>query len=413
LLLAQLYMAYRRPDLAKNLLLTDIANFKTNPEYLASAFSLLTELQEDATLLQIAEPLLSGGKTAQTSTTAAFVASAHFHRGNYAEAEKIISDYLPPTSIDAVTLLARIDWERGYPQLALLKLGEYLSVHPEQDNVRALQASYYRSLNRTDEWQTAVIERMVADPFAYAPRIEYLYLQHQRGNTQRVDAEIDNYLQQFRATPPALLALADYAANTGQPTLARRIQQSFSARSEASGAASLMVAEAHIAAKEYQAALDLIANYSHDFPEWAVQYAPVFNGLQAVAYCGLRKPEEAKLHLDTLFSQNNLRAENLVAIANRLSALGAQDLALVTLNRAVQADALNESALNNLIRLELDTANLAGLPGHVERLLATRKPSHELLSRAYTTLGSDRNLFQASQAPLLASLQTALAGGRP
>src|SRR5262249_36845038 len=163
-----------------------------------------------------------------------------------------------------------------------------------------------------------------------------------------------------------------------------------------------MVAEAHIVAGEYQPALDLIAGYARDYPEWTRQFAPVFSGLQAVALCGLGKRDEARLHLDHLLPQKNLRADNLVAVSNRLAALGAGDLALSALGRAVEADPLNQAALTSLIRAELDAGALAGLPAHLGRFVHTRQPSRELLSRAYATLGSDRYLLLPAQKELLA-----------
>lgn len=119
--------------------------------------------------------------------------------------------------------------------------------------------------------------------------------------------------------------------------------------------------------------------------------------------------DEARLCLDHLLAQKNLRADNLVAVAGRLAAHGAHDLARAALSRAVEADPLNQAALTHLLRLELDTGNLAAVPAHLELYLRTRKPAREILSRTYAALGSDRNLFLPQQPGLLASLRQTLA----
>ena len=120
-----------------------------------------------------------------------------------------------------------------------------------------------------------------------------------------------------------------------------------------------------------------------------------------------------RLHLDRLLARKNLRAENLVAVSQRLAALGARDLARAVLGRAVEADPRNEAALSRLLRLELDTGDPAALLENLDRFLRTRQPSREILSRAYAALGSDRCLFLPAQAGQLAALQTALSARRP
>ncbi len=294
-----------------------------------------------------------------------------------------------------------------------MRLKQLLAAQPGQDSARALLADYYRTLGRTSEFESTIVERLVSDPLAPTPHLEYLYLYQQRGDGPRLAREIETYLAQFQNDPTALLLLADFAANTGRPALARRVQQIFTSRHENNGAPALMVAESCIVAGEYQNALGLILDYQRDFPEWTGQFAPIFNGLQAVAFYGLGKKDEARLYLDNLLGQKNLRAENLVAVANRLAALGARDLAVSALSRAVQADPLNQAALTNLVRLELDTGGAAELPAHLAPFLRTRKPSHEILSRAYTLLGSDRFLLFPGQTEQLAALRTALAARRP
>jgi len=216
------------------------------------------------------------------------------------------------------------------------------------------------------------------------------------------------FLQQFGADPAALLLLGDFAANTGQPALARRVQLALAGRPENAGAAALLVAEAHLVAGDYQTTLELIAGYTKEYLEWAGQFAPVFNGLQTVALSGLGRADEARLSLDHLLAQKNLRAENLVAVAGRLADRGARELALSALARAVETDPLNQAALASLIRLELETGNLAQLPAHLERFLHTRQPAREILTQASAVLGSDRHLLLPAQKPLLASLQAAL-----
>jgi len=410
--LAGLYLAFRRPDLARETLLEGLKYLPADPAYWETTLSFLLSIQEDDRLLEAAKIILEKPTAANAAcrpVAATYAATAAFYRGNFDLTEDLLTQHHLRESLDGATLLARIEWERGYPELALLQLRDYLSLHPSHDSARALLASYYRALNRTNEWESTIVERLVSDPLAAAPHIEYLYLHQQRGDKTRLERETESYLSSFQNDTSALLLLADFAANTGRPALARRVQQILSGRNENSGAAALMVAEASLAAGDYQGALNLIGGYSRQYPEWTSQFAPVFSGLQAVALYGLGKKDEARLYLDNLLGQKNLRADNLVAVANRLSALGARDLAVSALSRAVETDPLNQPALANLVRIETEQGAMATLPAHLQHYLHSRKPSREILAHAYETIGSDRYLFLPGQNDLLAALRLALA----
>jgi tetratricopeptide (TPR) repeat protein len=413
-LLARVYLAHRRPDLAKDVLLDGLAYLPEDPAYLQTTLAFLLEFQEDAQLLEITRRLLAGPVSPTTRPlVATFAATAAYHRGNYDQAEDLIDRHRLHRSPEGAVLQARIAWERGFPELTLLRLKEHLVRHPGHDGARALLADYYLSLERITEWESALVERVAGDPLAPAPRVAYLQLHQRRGDQARLERETAGFLQQFASDPPALLRLANFAATHGQPALAHRVQQVLAGRPEYAGAAALLVAESHLVAGDYQTALDLIAGYTKEYPVWAGQFAPVFTGLQVVALSGLGRADEARLSLDHLLVQKNLRAENLVAVAGRLSDLGARELALSALGRAVETDPLNQAALAHLIRLELKTGNIARLTAHLERYLRTRQPSREILARAGTVLGSDLHLLLPAQKPLLASLQAALDQRQP
>ncbi len=413
-LLARVYLASRRPDRAKEVLLDGLTYLSGDPAYLQSTLAFLLEFQEDAKLLEVTHRLLTApANPATRPLLATFAATAAFYRGNYAETEDLLERHQLRDSPDGVALQARIAWERGLPELALLRLKDDLALHPDHDGARLLLTGYYLSLHRISEWESALVERVASDPLSPAPRVAYLQLLHRRGDQARLEQETTALLQQFGQDPAALLLLADFAANSGRPDLARRVQQALSPHPENAGAAALMVAEAHLVAGQYQPAVDLIARYTREYPEWTGQFAAVFDGLQAVAYCGLGRPDEARLSLDHLLGQKNLRAANLVAIAQRLSALGARDLARSALDRAVEADPLNQPALASLIQLELEAGALDRLPAHLERYLRSRQPSREILARAGTVLGSDLQLLWPEQKGLLVSLQAARGPRRP
>ncbi len=415
ILLAQFYVANRRPDLAQNVLLDGIPFLQRNREYLREVLRFLLDHKEDAKVLAVARELLrSDALSAEDKRLVAFfAASAAFFRGNYDQAEDLIANHRLIEVTDGVLLQARLDWERGYPDFAILRLQSHLKHAPDDEPVYVQLGQFYRERGDLAALEKNAVLRLALNPLAHAPRLEFLYLYDQQHWTARLDQEIESYLRNFSGEPAALLALADFAANTGRPPLARRINDLARATAQSTKGTALMVAEAYIVVHEYQTALNLIADYTRTSPEWAKQFVPVFNGLQTVALYGLGKPDEARLFLEHLLAQPNLRAENLIAVSNRLAAIGVRDQARVLLARAWETDPLNQAALTQLVRLETADNAVEALPGHLRPLMKMRKPSHEVLQAAYDCLGGDLNLFLAPQVELLAALKVSLAGPAP
>ena len=93
-------------------------------DYLKLLFGLLLEAQEDERVIALATKLLPPKPDAilPHQFIALQAATAHFHRGRYDETERLLADWQLGKSLEGSILSAQCDWERGYPQLALLRL---------------------------------------------------------------------------------------------------------------------------------------------------------------------------------------------------------------------------------------------------------------------------------------------------
>ena len=411
ILLAQFYVANRRPDLAADVLLGGLPLLQNDRAYLQDALRFLLDFKEDAKLLTVARELLRSSSLSvdDKRLVAFFAATAAFYRGNFDQAEDLMVNHRLTETTDGVILQARLDWERGYPEIAILRLQSHLQVVPENESIYVQLGRFFRERGDLASLEQNAVQRLALNPLSHAPRLEFLYLYDQRKQAARLEQEIESYLRNFSREPTALLALADFAANTGKPALASRVNTINRTGLKPVEGPALMVAEAHIVAGEYQQALTLIAEYKRASPEWTKQFASIFNGLQTVALYGLGKPDEARLFLEHLLGQADLRAENLVAVSNRLASIGVRDQARVLLARAFEADPLNQAALTQLVRLETADNVVEPLPGHLRQLMKMRQPSREVLQAAYDRLAGDINLFLAPQVELLAALKSALA----
>ena len=410
MLLAQFYALWKRPDLSRTTLLDGFTYHKEDPEYLKTLFAFLLQQQEDKQVLKFYHELLGNNEalTPRNQLVALAAASSCYFRGNYDEAETILPLYQVDSSRDGRLLLARINWDRGAREFALEQVKALANERPEDAEIYSLTINYLRDLGRDDEARRESFVRTLANPLNARARIDLLYAYQKEGDTASLRTNVEEIYRDFSNEPSALLALADFAANTGDPLLARRIYDHTRTNNLNWDGAALMTVEACIVAKQYQSALELVRDLLKENPEWGKRFYAVFNGLQSIAHYGLGDAEAGQLFLNNFLKQDNVRADNLIAVSKRLLSVGAKTQARKVLEQAVQADALNQAALTSLVQLDLELNNTAPLAANVRKLLTMRKPSQAVLRAAFAELGSDLFLFSPERTGLLQELRAAL-----
>ncbi len=410
LLLAKLLVAAHRNDLAEDCLLAGLPFAFRDLAYLRETFGFLLEQQHDDAVRTHARRLLSDPQLSPdaASLVALAAASASYFRGNYDEADDFIESHRLDLTYDGRLLSAQVDWERGYRELALARLRALSDEYPGNDSARAQLANWLRDLGRSDEFRRESLLRQIALPGSPAPRIELLRALRQE-NSSLVPAEVDAILRDSSGDEKLLLALADFAAETADVDLARRVYERCRTLNRGWEAAAFLQVEALIAAQRYREALDLTRTLLDANRDWSKRYYALFNSLQAVAYYGLGDASSAQLYLSNFLGQADLRADNLLAVAQRFADVGARPEARETLAHAVMADPLNQAALTRLIQLDLDLNQIDALPPHLRQLLTMRRPSPVVLRAALAKLGSDLFLFSRERDATLAALQGAVA----
>jgi len=403
--LARLYVGARRPDLARDLLLKDLPRFASDADYLRTALSFLIEFQFDSELQSVAGELMRHPSPRVREQGALHAATVALHRGNYDAAENILRTHRLDQSPEGTLLLARADFERGFADLALTRIAPLLADSPSRGPALELVAQILTQQGRTADLSRTATLSLTHDPLSPTPRLQILRQLHSAHRADELARETDRFMELFASDPDALLALGDFAANTSNPALARRIQQTFARQKWSPDAPALLYAEACIAAGRHAEGIVELDRYLQENPSAGLRYGPAFDGLRTVALFGLNRDDDARLQLEHLLAQPNLRAENLSAVANRLLALGRPEAARLALTRAVNLDPLNQSALGILVRLEAEQGQLDALPAHLRRFLAMRRPSHDILAFVYRRLGSDLNLLHPAQPALLAQLR--------
>jgi Tfp pilus assembly protein PilF len=419
LLLAQIYArTLRQPRRAWTILREGLPYNKDNETYLLAVFGFLGQSQMDDHVMVVARSLLPKQPviTRRNQIIAFAQAQACFYRGNYDQAEDLIRAYQLDRSRDGLFLLVRIEWDRGEHDPALAHLSELAARIPQDAELYGQLVVWLRELGRDDEARTASRLRKITDRANPTPRIDLLHSFRKDGDTTALRNGIEEIFSDFPRDPAALLALADFAANSGDVALARRVYMHCKEDPTSRLAwdyPALMVVEALIVAKDYQGALDMSDQLLAANPDWNKRYAALFSGLRAIASFGRGDIPGGQLGLSSFIAQPGLRADNLLVVSRRLIEIGVRADARRVLAQAVKTDPLNQPALTALVRLDLELNRPDDLAAGLVPLLTMRKPDPALLQAAFDKLGGDLFLFRADRADLLQKVRAALDAAQP
>ena len=404
-LLASTQVRFGRADLALVTLADGATLAHVDLDYLKLLFALLLETHEDDRLIALAKKLLPP----QPDTVLAHqfialqAATAHFERGRYDEAERLVAEWGLGNSLEGSILLAKCDWENGYPDLAMLRLESEIARFPKRDELYLHLVRYHRELGHAAEARRYALLRQFNDPASPGPRIDLLHTYHATDDKAAAQRELAAYLADFSADPQALVLLAWFAVDTIQPELAARLASLAHERSFPLNAFNLARVQSLLGAQKYQAALDLAVTAMREENEDNNQLASTLNGLRCLALYGLKEFARAELMLNSFLGQSNLRAGDALLLAKQLRLLGATASARAILDRATVLDPLNQAALGELVRIDAEAGNRVKLAENLPKFLRLRKPSRAVLEETLLRLD------QPADAPLRDQIRSALA----
>lgn len=404
-------MGIKRPDIAAELMLKglDFGGIE-DVEYVKQTLRLLLRHQMDKQIQEIAEKYLPAEpEINDINQIIAFgAANANHLRGNYDRADDYLMNYELLNSVEGLILSAQISWDRGNRTAAITKLEESLNKFPNTGPILMQLSRYNREEGKIDDARRYAILRNVNDPLSAGPRIELLYIYHESGETEREAREAQRLLKQFRDDEPALQALANFAADTGNIELARRTYEEALENEFSIASFALLLIEAHLVSKDYPGALTFTEELLKERPEWLKTQWAIFNSLRAVASYGNNRPDLGDIYLTDFIEDRTTRPETFLAVARRFSNIDRPQQARRVLMGAYESASSNQKVLAELIRVELELGNTENLNKLLGRYLQMRRPDTGLLLEAYRKLGSDRFIFTKDRESLLLELSAIL-----
>lgn len=404
--LAIIYLRFGLRQGALDVLGVGLPQARDDLAYLKLTFGLLDELQEDTRILDLTRRYLppQPDEVLTHQFLALQAATVRYHYGDYDGAERLVADWRLDRSLEGQLLLARSDWERGYPELAQLRLEQQRPRFPGRDELPLQLIRFYRALGDTTRELNEALVRHLADPASPGPRIDLLYAWQRSGDQVRRRRETESYLTDYPADPAALLLLAWFASDTGDITLVRRLRA--------------LAAECHYPLETFELALVQGLALAADYPgalaaAEAALAGPAGNnprfpgtlaGLRALASFGAGDPVTGETFLQSFLIRQRPRSSDSILLTRRLAEIGALRPAHRVIESAVRQHPLDQAALTELVRQQTQARDGAGLEGSLPPLLAMRKPSRAVLHEAALRLDA----AQPRQHQLLAAIDRAL-----
>ncbi|MCC6416529.1 MAG: hypothetical protein IT582_11525 [Opitutaceae bacterium] len=411
LALAEIYAHTGRLDLAQTTLLDGLAFHANDRDFVTATLEFLSAQIQDGKVLALCARLLADPTLDPGIHQLAALRSgqASIFIGNYDQAENTLRQNHLADTPSGQLLMAQIEWESGYQELALIMLRQLAAEFPADEAIYIRLADYLHKTNWDEELSRRAVLNQLAHPDsvrAYLDRLRAIDRRDGPAARQKVVAETFTH---FRDNASGLLALADYAATEGDITLAERVAAQFSLHAWPDDrAARLMVIEATLVAGDYAAALTRCQEFMGE-PKLDPRHRQIATGLQSIAFYGVGDPVAGYTNLARLMTESDLRVESLSGIAKRLIAMGRAAPAREILAHAVKRDPRNQAALTRLIELDLDQHNLPAVAANLRHLVGMRRPSPDVLRRARIALGSDQCLFLPGRAEVLTLVQNILA----
>jgi len=410
--LAEFYeIAYKRADIAADLLKKGLEyGGIEDPEYIKRVLGTLLRNQMDEAVQEICDKYLpEEAELTDINKILAFgAANANYLRGNYDQADDYLISYRLIDSEEGLLLSSKISWDRGNKRSAISLLEDSLKRLPDSEALLIQLSKYHREMGDIDSARRYAILRNVKSPLSARPKIELLYIYDLSGDTERKERETQSMLKQFHDDESALLSLANFAADTGDTSLARRTYEVALENEFGIDSFALLLIESHLVKKDFEGALNFTEELLKERPDWLTVRWGIYNSLRAVASYGLDRPDLGEIYLQDFIEEDRNRPQTFIAVANRFIEINRPQQARKVLLAGYEQAPMNQKILSELIRVELDLGNTENLNRFIPKLLQMRRPQIDLLADAYRKLGSDRFIFTPDRENLLLQLSAIL-----
>lgn len=413
-LCADLFFAFQRPLDGYQLLEESLAFAKRDQDYFRQYITRCFMLDQDARLIAtatryLADPELSPEIRADLLIAAA---QAHFLRGNYSEATKLIKDHRLDETADGYLLNCQILWESGDRASALAELDAALAVYPAGIRLLEMKARWLKDSGELARAKDCLDLLAISMPDKPGPLIQSLYLLPGDGNRAARAAIVEKAVARYGNQEQAMLDLARFANETADVALTTRLAQHAKDRRFTNRVRfDLVRVESLLNAGRARETILLVDELykQAERDQWVAETRMAFEALRMIAYFADGQTEIGSINLQKLMQNRSVPPQVLISASRKLIAARRYEEANDVLIQAHLQNETNQAVLQQIVQLKLAHPRIAAdLETYLRRLMQNRRPSKEVLQAALRRLGSDVYLFSGDRETLLRDIEAKL-----
>ena len=415
-LCADLFFAFQRPLDAYQLLEESLVFAKQDREYFRQYVQRCFMLDQDARLIATATKHLVDPEVAEDirADLRLAAAQAHFLRGDFADAAKLIKEHRLDQTADGYLLNCQLLWESGDRSGALAELDAALAIFPAGVRLLEMKARWLKESGEFSRAKDTLDLLSISQPGRPGPLIQSLYLLPGEEGRVRREALIDKIVASFGGQEQTMLDLARFGNDTSDVALTARLAKLALERKFGNRVRfDLVHVECLLNAGRARETILLVdALYKQaERDQWVAETRMAFDALRTIAYFADGQTEIGSINLQKLLQHRKVPPQVLVAASRKLIAAKRYDEANEVLIQAHLQNETNQAVLMQIVRLKLDHPLIsADLETYLRRLMLNRRPSPEVLRAALRRLGSDTYLFSADRETLLRDVEAKLTG---
>jgi uncharacterized protein HemY len=410
-LCADLFFAFQRPLDAYQLLEESLVFAKQDREYFRQYVQRCFMLDQDARLIATATKYLGDSAVAEDirADLRLAAAQAHFLRGDFADAARLIKEHRLDQTADGYLLNCQLLWESGDRTGALAELDAALAVFPAGVRLLEMKARWLKESGEFSRAKDTLDLLAISQPGRPGPLIQSLYLLPGEEGRVRREALTEKIIATFGTQEQPMLDLARFGNDTADVALTARLAKLALERKFGNRVRfDLVHVECLLNAGRARETILLVdALYKQaERDQWVAETRMAFDALRTIAYFADGQTEIGSINLQKLLQHRKVPPQVLVAASRKLIAAHRYDEANEVLIQAHLQNETNQAILMQIVRLKLDHPLIsADLETYLRRLMLNRRPSPEVLRAALRRLGSDTYLFSADREKLLRDVE--------
>lgn len=322
-LLAEVYLMFRRPELARQLLEQGVPYAKDDVDYLSRTFGVLRSQRQFDRIVSLGATLLPAtpDETRSHRMVALQMAIACLELKRYDEAEAIITRWTLDRTTEGQIILADLAVARGAPELALKRLQDQLERTPQNELLSIHLTKLYFKFGRLDEARRVALMRTFFRPESPGAHIDLLNILIKSGTTDEFHREFTRYIGNFTADPKALILLAALTADQARPDLSQQVLDTARGAGHETSPFLIALMRAQCASKHYADALQT-AKELEQLPTSNARALALLLALKTWAFFGLNNDAEGEATLQRYLTERQLNPLDALRLAAALGELG-------------------------------------------------------------------------------------------